>query len=136
MRPRHWKQVLKLARSGTSHHLSRGGTFDVSLLEELTFGQFLDMALHGERMSEVLYTVIIYSVYNYVIVFPQVVYTCLSLRLDLQSQLTNCNVLGGWCVEGWCVCRIIVLSLSLSLCHDITAHKPHTTCIAFVLTYL
>lgn len=48
MRPRHWKQVLKLARSGTSHFLSRGGTFDVSLLEELTFGQFLDMTLHGE----------------------------------------------------------------------------------------
>ena len=48
MRPRHWKQVLKLARSSTSHFLSRGGTFDVSLLEELTFGQFLDMTLHGE----------------------------------------------------------------------------------------
>ena len=50
MRPRHWKQVLKFARSSFTHSLMKGGSFDVSLLEELTFGQLLDMELHGKEL--------------------------------------------------------------------------------------
>ncbi len=54
MRPRHWKQLLKLAPSGTTHMLSRGGVFDISALEELTFRQLLDMRLHGEIDRQLL----------------------------------------------------------------------------------
>lgn len=48
MRPRHWKQVLRYA-SMPSHLLGRGGTFDPALLEELTFGQLLEMNLHSKQ---------------------------------------------------------------------------------------
>lgn len=53
MRPRHWKQVLRFAKGGGPMHLlSRGGAFDPSVLEELTFGQLLDMGLHRESTQE------------------------------------------------------------------------------------
>ena len=48
MRARHWKQVLRFAKGGYIHLLGRGGTFDPSVVEELTFGQLLDMGLHSE----------------------------------------------------------------------------------------
>ena len=48
MRPRHWKQVLRYASGGPTHLLSRGGSFDITLLEELTFGQMLEMQLHSK----------------------------------------------------------------------------------------
>ena len=37
--------------SRSSHLLGRGGTFDPSLLEELTFGQLLQMNLHGTALN-------------------------------------------------------------------------------------
>ena len=53
MRPRHWKQVLRFAKGGGPMHLlGRGGAFDPSVLEELTFGQLLDMGLHRESTQE------------------------------------------------------------------------------------
>ena len=48
MRPRHWKQVLRFAKSGPVHLLGRSGAFDLEILDELTFGQLLDMELHGK----------------------------------------------------------------------------------------
>ena len=53
MRARHWKQVLRFAKGGSVHLLGRGGTFDPSVLEELTFGQLLDMGLHSESTSKI-----------------------------------------------------------------------------------
>ena len=48
MRPRHWKQVLHFAKSGPVHLLGRSGAFDPEILDELTFGQLLDLGLHSE----------------------------------------------------------------------------------------
>ena len=48
MRARHWKQVLRFAKGGPVHLLGRGGTLDPSVLEELSFGQLMDMGLHSE----------------------------------------------------------------------------------------
>ena len=53
MRARHWKQVLRFAKGGSVHLLGRGGTFDPSILEELTFGQLLDMGLHSESYNKI-----------------------------------------------------------------------------------
>ena len=47
MRPRHWKQVLRHATAPFAL-MGRGGTFDPTLLEDLTFGQLLEMNLHCE----------------------------------------------------------------------------------------
>lgn len=55
MRARHWKQVLRFAKGGPVHLLGRGGTFDPSVLEELTFGQLLDMGLHSESTIHYVY---------------------------------------------------------------------------------
>ena len=41
MRPRHWKQVLRYTTTDLSPLLGRGGTFDLTLLDKLTFGQLL-----------------------------------------------------------------------------------------------
>ena len=54
MRARHWKQVLRFAKGGSIHLLGRGGTFDPSTLEELTFGQLLDMGLHSESTNKII----------------------------------------------------------------------------------
>ena len=53
MRARHWKQVLRFAKGGSVHLLGRGGTFDPSVLEELTFGQLLDMGLHSKSANKI-----------------------------------------------------------------------------------
>ena len=60
MRPRHWKQVLRFAKGGPVHLLNRGGAFDPNILEELTFGQLLDMGLQREfTKKKSLYTVLL-----------------------------------------------------------------------------
>ena len=49
MRPRHWKQVLRLAKpGGPVHLLGRGGSVDPGTLEDLTLGQLLGLGLHSE----------------------------------------------------------------------------------------
>lgn len=53
MRPRHWKQVLRFAKGGPVHLLNRGGAFDPNILEELTFGQLLDMGLQREFTKKI-----------------------------------------------------------------------------------
>ena len=52
MRPRHWKQVLRLAKGGGPVHLlGRGGAFDPSSLEDLSLGQLLGLGLHREFIT-------------------------------------------------------------------------------------
>ncbi len=51
MRARHWKQVLRYATTGHTHLLGRGGAFDPASLEDLTFGQLLDLGLHCELLK-------------------------------------------------------------------------------------
>ena len=54
MRPRHWKQVLRYTATDPSPLLGRGGTFDPTLLDKLTFGQLLSMKLHSESYPPLL----------------------------------------------------------------------------------
>ena len=48
MRPRHWKQVLRLAAGTHLVGLGRGGSAQPAALQALSFGQLLDLGLHGE----------------------------------------------------------------------------------------
>lgn len=47
IRPRHWKQVVRYA-SLSSQPIIRGGTLDVSVLEQLTLSQLMALQLHGD----------------------------------------------------------------------------------------